>query len=182
LVGHSLGGYTVRVFAHDYADEVSGLVLVDAQDLPPADGAAPHPAPKPGGPSLPALLARVGLTRLMSGSLGGISNLPPAEKQANLSFGVTPRFSQTFLDEGRGMSEGGAQASAVTTLGSLPLIVLTAGKDPDAKHMAAQTALLQLSTNSQQIFADKSGHYIMVDQPDLAIAAVVNMVQQVQKK
>jgi pimeloyl-ACP methyl ester carboxylesterase len=30
LVGHSLGGYTMEVFAHDYPDEVSGLVLIDA--------------------------------------------------------------------------------------------------------------------------------------------------------
>ena len=34
LVGHSMGGFTVIVYAHDYPAEVSGLVLVDAQDLP----------------------------------------------------------------------------------------------------------------------------------------------------
>ena len=28
LVGHSLGGYTVRVYAHDYPEEVAGLVLM----------------------------------------------------------------------------------------------------------------------------------------------------------
>ena len=32
LVGHSMGGFTVLVYAHDYPDEVSGLVLIDAQD------------------------------------------------------------------------------------------------------------------------------------------------------
>jgi pimeloyl-ACP methyl ester carboxylesterase len=29
LVGHSIGGLVVRVFAHDYPDDVAGLVLVD---------------------------------------------------------------------------------------------------------------------------------------------------------
>src|SRR5512133_732893 len=30
LVGHSMGGLTVRVFAHDYATEVAGVVLIDS--------------------------------------------------------------------------------------------------------------------------------------------------------
>ncbi len=80
-----------------------------------------------------------------------------------------------------GMNEGGAQARAVTSLGALPIIVLSRGKDQDAKHTAAQTALLQLSTNSQQFFADKSGHPIMIEQPKAAIAAIVKMVDQVRK-
>lgn len=32
LVGHSLGGYIVRVFAHAYPDEVAGMVFVDPVD------------------------------------------------------------------------------------------------------------------------------------------------------
>jgi pimeloyl-ACP methyl ester carboxylesterase len=181
LVAHSLGGYTVRVYAYDYPDEVSGLVMIDVQDLPADDGAAPQPAPKPGRNSLPALLARVGLIRLLAGPLGAIQNLPPVEKQAYRASAVTPRYAQTFVDEGKGMSEGGAQARDVTTLGALPLIVLSRGKDQDAKHTTEQTALLQLSTNSQQFFAENSGHNIMIDQPEAAIAAIIKMVEQVRK-
>lgn len=182
LVGHSLGGYTIQVFAHDYPAEVSGLVLIDAQDLPASDGATPNPAPKPGGASLlPSLMARIGLARLLARPLGSIQDLPPKEKQAFKALSVTPRFAQTFFDEGRGMSEGGAQARAVTTLGALPIIVLSRGQDQDAKHTAAQADLLQLSTNSQQIFADQSGHRIMIDQPEAAIEAILQMVQQVRE-
>jgi pimeloyl-ACP methyl ester carboxylesterase len=145
LVAHSLGGYTVRVYAYDYPDEVSGLV------------------------------------RLLAGPLGAIQNLPPAEKQAYYASAVTPLYAQTFVDEGRGMSEGGAQARDVTTLGALPVIVLSRGKDQDAKHTTEQTALLQLSTDSQQFFAENSGHNIMIDQPEAAIAAIIKMVEQVRK-
>jgi pimeloyl-ACP methyl ester carboxylesterase len=181
LVGHSLGGYTMLVYAHDYPAEVSGLVLIDAQDLPASDGAAPKPAPKPGRNSLPSLMARIGVVRLLAGPLGSIQDLPEGDKQAYTAYAVAPRFAQTFLDEGRGMSEGGAQARAVTTLGELPLIVLSRGKDQDAKHTAAQADLLQLSTNSQQFFADQSGHSIHIDQPEAAVAAIVKMVEQVRQ-
>jgi pimeloyl-ACP methyl ester carboxylesterase len=178
LVGHSMGGYTVIVYAHDYPAEVAGLVLVDAQDLPTSDVATPQPAPKPGGFTLPALLARIGLMRLLAEPLGSVENLPAGDKQAYTAYAVAPRSVQTFTDEGMGMSAGGAQARAVTSLGALPLIVLSRGKDQDAKHTAAQTGLLQLSTDSQQLFADHSGHPIMIEQPEAAVAAIVKMVSQ----
>ncbi len=58
LVGHSMGGYTVRVYAHDYPAGVSGLVLIDLSDLPiSSHGSTSLPPPKPGGTSLPSLLA-----------------------------------------------------------------------------------------------------------------------------
>jgi pimeloyl-ACP methyl ester carboxylesterase len=180
-VGHSLGGYTVLVYAHDYPDGVAGLVLVDSQDLPAANGAASAPAPKPGGISLPWLAARIGLARLLAGPLGSIQNLPPGDKEAYRASSTTPPFAQTFYKEGKGMSEGGAQARAVTSLGSLHLIVLSRGKDQDAKHTAAQADLLKLSSNSQQVFADQSGHRIMIDQPDIVVAVIVKMVEQLRR-
>jgi pimeloyl-ACP methyl ester carboxylesterase len=179
LVGHSLGGYSVRVYAHDYPDEVSGLVLIDAQKLPAPDAATPQPAPKPGGNSLPALLARVGLVRLLVDPLGSIRNLPPEEKQTYQPYAVAPRSVQTVVDEFIGMAEGGMQARAVTTLGDLPLIVLTARLDNDASWQERQAELLQLSSNSQQIFADQSGHSIHIEQPEAAIAAILQMVHQI---
>jgi len=181
LVGHSMGGFTVIVYAHDYPAEVSGLVLIDAQDLPTSNVATYQPAPKPGGTSLPSLLARIGLVRLLADPLGSVENLPDGDKQAYTVYAVAPRSVQTFTDEGMGMSEGGAQARAVTSLGASPLIVLSRGKDQDAKHTAAQTDLLKLSTNSQQFFADQSGHPIMIEQPDAAVAAIVKMVELVRQ-
>ncbi len=181
LVGHSMGGFTVIVYAHDYPADVSGLVLVDTQDLPKSDGAAPKPAPKPGGTSLPSLLARIGVVRLLAGPLGAIQDLPEGNKQAYTAYAVALRSVQTFTDEGKGMSEGGAQARAVTSLGALPVIVLSRGEDQDAKHTAAQADLLQLSTNSQQFFAEKSGHTIHIDQPDAAVSAILKMVELVRQ-
>lgn len=179
LAGHSLGGYTILVYAHDYPEEVAGVVLIDTQDLPALDAATAQPAPKPGENSLPALLARVGLVRLLSDPLGSFRNLPPEEKQTYQPYAVAPRSVQTVVDEFMGMAEGGMQARTVTTLGDLPLIVLSRGKDQDDKHTAAQADLLQLSSDSQQFFADQSGHSINTDQPEAAVAAILKMVEQV---
>ena len=41
-----------------------------------------------------------------------------------------------------------------------------------------QAELLQLSSNSRQMMADNSGHNIQIDQPEAAVAAIVNMVSQ----
>jgi pimeloyl-ACP methyl ester carboxylesterase len=181
LVGHSLGVYTVLVYAHDYPDQVSGLVLVDGQALPPANVTTPTPASTPGRTSLPSLLARIGLVRLLAGPLGSIQDLPPGDKQAYTAYSVTPRSVQTMLDEAMGMSEGGVQARAVTTLGALPLIVLSRGKDQDAGWAASQAGFVQLSTDSQQLFANQSGHRIMIEQPEAVTAAIVKMVEQLRK-
>ena len=181
LVGHSMGGYTVRVYAHDYPDEVSGVVFVDPQNLSVSVTAAPTPAPKPGEFSVPALMARVGLARLLAGPLGSNENLPEGDKQAYTAYAVTTRNAQTLTDEFIGMSEGGAQARDVTTLGALPLIVLSRGKDMDAESAASQARYLKLSTNSQHLIADQSGHRIMIDQPEAAVAAILKMVEQLQK-
>jgi hypothetical protein len=80
-----------------------------------------------------------------------------------------------------GMSEGGAQAKAVTTLGALPLIVLSAGLDETADHTASQAGFLLLSSNSQQLFAEESGHEIHIEQPEAAVAAIVKMVELVRQ-
>jgi pimeloyl-ACP methyl ester carboxylesterase len=182
LVGHSMGGFTVLVYAYDYPEEVSGLVLVDSQALPKSNGTAPGSTPKPGRTSPVSLMARIGVMRLLAGSLGAIQDLPPEAKQAYTAYSVTPRSVQTQWDEFIGMNEGGAQARAVTTLGALPLIVLSAVLDDTPDHTASQAGFLPLSTNSQQLFAEQSGHRIMIEQPQAAVAAIVKMVELVRQR
>lgn len=174
LVGHSLGGHTVRVYANDYPHEVVGLVLVDAQALPSA-GTTPKPAPKPGKTNAGAILAQLGVTRVLANPLGAIRDLPEKDKGAYRALTVTPKSVQTFLDEGRGMSEGGAQAREVTTLGQLSLIVISRGRDQDEMWEQSQKEMVSLSTNSQRVFADQSGHEIMIEQPETIIEAIAKI-------
>lgn len=181
LVGHSLGGYTVRVYAKDYPANVSGLVFVDPQNISNSDSSNFSPAPKPGRLPIPSLIAQVGLVRLLARPLGAVQNLPSGSKEAYTANSITPRSVQTFFDEGRGMSEGAAQARSVQTLGDLPLILLSRGKDMDPESAASQERYLKLSTINQHLIAKQSGHSIMIEQPDAVINAIVKMVELVRK-
>jgi hypothetical protein len=64
-------------------------------------------------------------------------------------------------------------------LGELPLIVLSRAPNRDLEWDRKQTDLLRLSSNSQHLFADRSGHNIQFDQPEAAVNAMVQMVEQV---
>jgi hypothetical protein len=119
------------------------------------------------------------LLRGFAGPLGFTPALSPEIQHAYAAFSVTPRYIQTYLvDEGTGMSQSFMQAGAVTTFGDLPLIVLSRGGDPDRDWQAMQTELLHLSSHSQQMVADKSGHNVQLDQPAAVVAAIVQMVAQ----
>ncbi len=151
LVGHSLGGAPVRVFAHTYAAEVAGVVLIESMN---------------------------------PGEVG--TGLSPDDANAYTAHSVTVRSLQAAIDEGRGMQESLAQARRVTTLGSVPLIVLSRGlregsEGEDEKWQLEQSELLQLSSDSRQVFADTSGHNIQFDQPAAAVGAIVQMVEQLRQ-
>jgi len=182
LAGHSLGGLPVRVFAHEYAAEVAGVVLIESMSPAQFRQSPTDPKPQAASPSsgfsiLP-VLARIGLVRLSAGLLGPTPTLPPEVQKALTAFSVTPRAIQAWEDEGAGMPASGAQALAVKTFGDLPLIVLSRGLDQEPDWQAMQAELLQLSSNSQQLIADKSGHSVEIDQPEAAVVAIVKMVEQ----
>jgi pimeloyl-ACP methyl ester carboxylesterase len=186
LVGHSLGGLPVRVFAHEYTADVAGVVLIESmnprQAKPSATTTLPAAATHSSGFSILTLPARIGLVRLFTGSPELTPGWSPEVQHAYTAFSVTPRYFQTYLvDESTGMPQSFMQAGAVKTFGDLPLIVLSRGLEPDQDWQAMQTELLDLSSHSQQLFADKSGHNIQLDQPDAAVTAIVQMVAQLRE-
>ncbi len=179
LAGHSMGGLPVRVFAHEYPAQVSGVVLIDSmspgQLKQPAAEVKPQTPSQTGGGSLPTLLARTGFMRLVTGRT---KELPPEAQAPYAAFSVTPRAVQAWADEGAGMPESFVQADAVKTFGAVPLIVLTASLNHQTGWQTMQTELLQLSSNSQQMMADHSGHNIQFEQPEAAVEALTKMVRQ----
>lgn len=180
LVGHSQGGLTVRVFAHDYPADVAGVVLIDSMSPGQFRAAAVDTPARSGLDRLalwiPSALARVGALRVLAKLLGLVPAGSPDDKAYFARF-VRPQYVQASLDEAEGMPASGAQAAAVTTFGELPLIVLSRGQDPEPAWQAMQAELLQLSSHREQRVAEASGHSVQIDQPQAAVAAIVSMVE-----
>lgn len=182
MVGHSLGGASVRVFVHDYPSEVAGVVLIESMN--PGQATQPHieaqsqsdPQSQPF--SLQATLARFGIARLLV-KLPAIATSMPAGQEAYYPLYIRPQSLQTADNELQGIAASLTQASAVKTFGDLPLIVLTAKLNDRPGWQEWQTELLQLSSNSQQMFAENSGHIIQFDEPEAAVTAILKMVELV---
>jgi len=185
LVGHSLGGLTVRVYADRYRSEVAGVVLIDSMSPRQFAPSSMNMSSETDSPSQPftifSALARIGLVRLLVRPLGLIPPLPPEVEKAYVARMVLPSTLQTYLgDESQGMPASARQAEAVRTFGDLPLIVLTAKQNHISGWPEWQTELLQLSSNSQQLLAE-SDHSIEIEQPEAAVAAIVQMVELVRQ-
>ncbi|HNB53438.1 MAG TPA: alpha/beta hydrolase [Anaerolineales bacterium] len=183
LVGHSLGGLGVRVFVHEYASEVAGVVLIDSmtpQQFTPSKMETPAKTGTPSKPfSMPALLARFGIVRLLAHPLGIMPTGTPDE-EAYFSRLVRVQNVRAFTNESLGMPAAGAEATAVTTFGDLPLIVLTAKLNPIKGWQEWQAELLQLSSHSEQLFAE-SDHSIHFEKPEAAVTAILKMVDLVRQ-
>ena len=87
-----------------------------------------------------------------------------------------------------------AQADAIGKdkshpLGDKPLVDISAGDAPPipapaaeqwrAKYTELHSKLLSLSVNSKELTAENSGHFIIIDRPDVVIDAMGQVVQAV---
>lgn len=186
LVGHSMGGYDVRLFASLYRSEVAGMVLVDAS----------HPDQEK---RLPVELSGMeaswlreaeflefampfGIPRLL-----GLCDENARVRAAECNF----HTAREGVKEMKAFPESAAQAAASGLLGDLPLIVLSHDPDRPSADLPAdlvkptndawekmQVEMAHLSTRGQQIIARNSGHYIQMDRPDVVIDAVRNVADQ----
>jgi pimeloyl-ACP methyl ester carboxylesterase len=181
LVGASVGGWNMRLFASIHEEQTAGLVLVDARheeqgqrlvaagspDAPPWLGLIARLAP---------VVAHVGLARA-----AGIAPGPPPDAiAASLQeFAQATRFRSSALvttaDELRHASQSAGQVKAARRTLDIPLVVVSAGRR--AERVAEILNDLQhdqvaLSTRSCQVVAERSGHAVALDQPQIVVDAI----------
>jgi homoserine acetyltransferase len=90
------------------------------------------------------------------------------------------------LDQVRATRRSDGQAP----LGDKPLVVLTHGKrgelgakDSDERAwVEMQEELARLSSNSKHIFVEKSGHQIVLDQPEAVVEAIQQVVENARRR
>jgi pimeloyl-ACP methyl ester carboxylesterase len=186
LVGHSMGGYDVRLYASLYRNEVVGMVLVDSSH-PDQENRLPHELKNMEGTRLREAefleyTMLFGLPRLL-----GLCDEEPDRRAAECDRD-TQRES---VDEMKAFPESAAETAATGSLGDMPLAVLSHDPDKPSSELPADLAtpvnaawekmqeeLAHLSTRGTQTIAKNSSHYIQIDRPDVVIDAVHSVVEQ----
>jgi pimeloyl-ACP methyl ester carboxylesterase len=186
LVGHSMGGFNVRLFASLYRSEVAGMVLVDASH-PDQENRLP--------PELKNMESSwlreaefleytmpLGVPRLLD-----LCEPDPVPRTAECNF----HSQRENVAELKAFPESAAETAASGTLGDLPLAVLSHDPERSSADLPPvlakptneaweklQEELAQLSSRGTQAIAKGSAHYIQIDRPDVVIDAVHNVVDQ----
>lgn len=161
-VGWSLGGFNARVYFAHYPEQVTGVVLVDASH---PDQVERFLAVIPADFEVPVGQGTRLLRDLIAAEVAGDN------------------------PERLDLAASAEQVRTVTTLGPVPLVVLShgipepnSGLPPDVAAVyeqvwqAMQLELVALSSNSEQIIAERSGHCIHCSAPGLVVAAILRVV------
>ncbi len=186
LVGHSLGGMYVRLFAQTYPDQVTGLVLVDAR--PENDERESKPILEKenfsGNPSVftMKLLKSSGVMRIFKDwLLEGL--IPKEDRDMFVNVIAKSTFFEAKDEEGR-LAYITEDSIRGRHLGNLPVRIITRGIAPDYVSagiseeggrkleeiwQTGQRQLLDISSDSEQVIAEASGHMIIHDQPELVV-------------
>lgn len=173
LVGHSLGGLNVQVFADRYLELVAGLILLDPAPLPFISGQA--------FPDLYRMLEQQAAE--LQQWTEAARQSPDAEAQAKVNYLEAVASEHAAL-----IAESASQVAAIASFGSIPLVVIGSGKPNPAFGEQAEAfqqfwieqnrALALKSTNGAFVLAQESGHYLHEDAPDVVLDAIRQMVEQ----
>jgi len=190
VVGHSVGGLHALLFASRYPAEVAGVVLLDptpAAYLASLEPAAQLEAAPPSAQlRMIQVMQPIGLTRLL-GLRGPIpvQNLSADQLRQVNAVSFRPTVGDALFEEGSAWQVDLDEAlDAAPLRADMPLIVLTRAlvvgpPEQDAAGKEANSDLASRSTHGQVVVAERSGHYIQLDRPDLVIDAINQTVHSV---
>lgn len=195
LVGHSFGGVVSRQFAQQYPDEVVGMVLVDS-----AHEEQFKRFPKQMTAMMARMLPMMKLMKVLFAA--GI----PALRVSSIA--LDKRVSQHIAEFDRAIRATSAkhftaqlrefevivssQNPPPHKLGAIPLLVLSHGIPQPMTNFSneinaeyeqiwqdLQREQVALSSNSKHVIAERSGHDIQLEQPEIVVEAVREILQQV---
>ncbi|MFT4414239.1 alpha/beta fold hydrolase [Fredinandcohnia humi] len=202
FVGHSIGGLYTRLYAKMYPSEVAGMMLLDARSENFGEksdqilvDAGVDPATFGTTPvGLIKALRTTGLLRVFKEPIFG--NYYESKEEVNEAINLM--FTTKFLNA---MKEENELLYLVEEnlkdqhLGNIPLTVVAKGVPSDLTTMGLskeastlyediwmeeQQSLAGLSSNSKFLIADKSGHDIAIDEPELVLKELEDLIERVE--
>jgi len=172
LVGHSLGGLNVQVFASRYPDRVTGLVLLDPS---PLEFITRQAFPE--------------LYQMLENETANMSQMAESALQSpDAAFRAKADYLAAVASEHASLArETAAQVNGIESFGDLPLVVVGAGKPNPAFGESADAfqafwidqsrALADKSTQGTFVLAAESGHYLHEEAPDVVLDAIRRVVE-----
>ena len=207
LVGHSFGGLVVRYFAAEYPDEVVGAVLVDAMrtdEWPPVDESQRKLLNRGvqllqyGIPIAYSGLARLTTTSffcrsgrftdLFTRATGGrnvldrvtseLNKMPPSVWPIVAAHWSNPDYFRGMTAHVQGVPGTVTEMLNATPIVGLPVVLLT----PGHSKAISDVDLRKIGPHAQQLIAEKSGHWLHLDEPELVIEQIRDMMTFVSDK
>ncbi|MBX6383322.1 MAG: alpha/beta hydrolase [Microbispora sp.] len=202
LVGHSAGGYIVRLFAAERPGAVAAVVLVDSSH-PEQVRLLHRTRAAITKEMLRSRLTPLGLRRLAFDA--GWSDRARREAEARrLPAKLLPTRIAFDLSDRQRRAELREAAAAITvnprqvrrlapSLGSIPLTVISSSpnESPEADPQAIaeqrrfysvwsplQADLVRLSANAEHVVAEHAGHHIHRDRPELVVKVIADHVRR----
>jgi len=203
LVGHSLGGMHVKLYAETYLPEVAGLVFVDPshEDLGKGAWAIDPESRKTYAPYMEALhrCLEARPDDFVAGS-ELVKNCGPfpdphynaAINAVEMQLGKQHGRQQARVSEQENVwfTSADQVRAAYRPLGDIPIIVLTheaspRGPDETQEQRNAKNKLwidlhdqiASMSTRGKRRTVDNAGHYIQLDQPEVVIDSILEVVR-----
>ncbi len=163
LVGHSIGGFNVRLFAGKYPGDVAGMVLVDSSHPDQLTRFASTLPPEAPDETMPLKLMRRGPDATLSGEAIDI---------------------RACAEQARGITTIGMKPLVVVSQSPLALgppgIPLPVWEKMRIVWSELQGDLLRLSGTSEQLIASHAGHHIQLEEPGLIVDAILGVVREIQ--
>lgn len=197
LVGASAGGFYVRQLYSDYPGEMVGIVFSDSsvpeqvQALPYGKDSEEKKRKRHRDADWDWVKEASGWARLSGKCHGEVPR--GLESYAGQIDAETcrPSYTRTWLGEWDDFWPSAAQAAQAHCCESIPLVIVSQDPDRpkpgwDAQSIAAQPiwvrlqeSLKMLSPRSRRIVARGSGHHVMFDRPDVLVAAIRQLIEEI---
>jgi pimeloyl-ACP methyl ester carboxylesterase len=208
LVGHSFGGLVVRRYAAMFPDEVTGVVLVDpmrTEEWPPVNEsqrALLERGIRMARYGIP--VARFGLARLATTSLlcrsgkasrafsraagnAGIhvmqritcevGKMPRAVWPIVAAHWASPKYYRGLAAHLEAVPAAVVEMQTSEAIEGIPVVLLT----PASAQPLSSERLRRIGPEVRQVIAEKSGHWVHLDEPELVLETIRSMVEQVSR-